>query len=713
MKRNHIPLIFLLCALLVTGCNGTKTTASVSSNVSSSSSTTDQLDTDNLQNSGSEAVADTAGTIPDDLFSQRDLDDSYEQSSCTIVSLSGDSAEISGKGAAFQNGVLTISTEGDYLISGTLNGQIVVEAEKEDHVRLILGGVSITCETSAPINIRQAEKVVITLAEGSENTLTDGVSYLYDDDAEEEPSAALFSKDDLSINGSGTLTVNANCNNAIQCKDDLRISGGTFILKAADKGLVGRDSLAVCGGSFVIDAQGDAIKSNNDTDAEKGYIIITGGDFDLTTQQDAIQAETTLTISGGNFHTITAGGAGEISQQSSGPNEFWNRMTEETAAQDEASAKGLKAGTLLTLTGGSYQLNTADDAIHCNGDVTIEGGDYTIATGDDGVHADNTFTITGGDITITQSYEGLEGSVVNLDGGTVHLTASDDGINAAGGSDETGTDWRQRMDSFAPDSNCQINISDGYYYINASGDGVDSNGDIQMTGGTLIVDGPTSGGDGALDFSGDYLLSGGILLAAGSSNMAQYPSTDSTQPSVVMTIGSGMQQDTAIRLETAEGTEILTFTPSKSYNSIVLSSEALVSGESYLLKSGGTVTTSQQQDGVSSGGTYSGETASVSFTLSDGVTYLNEDGVTTSEASGEFGGGRPGMGGGRGQKPNGIQPPEQTGMEERPAMGTSPDTMTPPDAPPSGQEPDANGTTPPEAEKDSGEVSPVAAQKTP
>ena len=631
--KNRIFLPLLMAALLIAGCAAPAASSAVSgSNPSAQSSgSAPASSSEAAASSGStlEVIGTPLTAIPDDLFTDRDLNDSWNKTDCTVVTLSGTAAEISGKGAACTNGIVTISAAGDYLLSGELSGQIVVDANKEDKIRLILNGVSVTCENSAPVYVKQADKVIITLAEGTENTLTDGAQYVYDDTEKQEPSAALFSKDDLSLNGSGTLTITANCNNAIQGKDDVRISGGIYNLTAADKAIVGRDSLAISGGVFALNTQGDAVKATNDEDLSLGYLVISGGDFTVNAQQDAFSAETLLGITGGTFDITTAGGAVNNSTNGGG---MWERFTEQTQ-EDTISAKGLKAGSLLLLQGGAYTMDVSDDAIHCNGDVTISGGTYQIATGDDGAHADAALRIEGGDMVISESYEGLEGANITLAGGNVKLNASDDGLNAAGGTDtmEMGG-WRRGENPFASDAAYFIEVTGGEYYVNASGDGIDSNGNFTMTGGTVIVDGPENSGNGALDYGGSFDVNGGTLITSGMSGMAAAPSGTSEQKCVVMTFSSTLSGKT-VTLQKADGAEILNHTTSKQGNQLILSSPELTAGESYVLSSG---------------------EISVEFALSeDAVTYLDENGVTTggNGMMGGFGGGM--MGGGRGDKPFG------------------------------------------------------------
>ena len=215
-------------------------------------------------------------------YDRDDLDSSVSSPDMSYIKLEGDSITFEGSGATVNGNIVTITSAGMYSISGTLNdGQIIVDTQDAETVELVLNGADITYSTSAPIYVSNAGKTVITLADGTENYVTDGASYLFED-AEDEPNAAIFSKDDLTINGNGSLTVNANYNNGIASKDDLKITGGSITVTAVNDGIKGRDSIAVKDGTITINAGGDGMQANNDIDAEKGYVAIEGGTLDIT-----------------------------------------------------------------------------------------------------------------------------------------------------------------------------------------------------------------------------------------------------------------------------------------------------------------------------------------------------------------------------------------------------------------------------------------------
>ena len=221
--------------------------------------------------------------------------------------MEGDSISLNGGGAVVDGNQIAITSAGTYSISGTLNdGQIIVNTKDQETVKLILNGVDITYSKSSPLYVKNAVKTIITLADNTDNYITDGEHYIIEDSNVEnpesiDPNATIFSKDDLTINGGGTLTVNANYNNGIQSKDDLRITGGDISVTAVNDGIKGRDSIVVKGGNITVVASGDGMQSTNDEDPERGYVSIEGGTFNITAGADGIQAETSLEIGGGDI----------------------------------------------------------------------------------------------------------------------------------------------------------------------------------------------------------------------------------------------------------------------------------------------------------------------------------------------------------------------------------------------------------------------------
>ena len=503
-------------------------------------------------------------TVPSASVSQEADSAAPDLTGAAEITFSGEKATVSGSGAEFQDGTLEITKAGTYLLSGTLTeGRILVNAKGQD-VTLVLNGVSVTCSYSSALYCYKASSVRLYSMENTENSLTDGDTYVFSDEysseEEEEPNACLYSKADLVIDGEGSLTVTANYKNGITGKDTLTITSSAVSVEAKNHGINGKDSLTVTDAAITVVSGGDAIRSTNDSDSTLGWILLTNSTLDLTSGEDGVQAETTLTVSGGTCRIVSGGGSG-------------------ASLSDDASAKGLKAGTDLTVTSGTFTLDCADDTIHSNGNVTISGGDFTLSSGDDGIHADGTTAVSDGTIEILTCYEGVEGAVVDISGGKISLTATDDGLNAADGTET----------SFDPmgggNSNCRIQISGGEVTIDAAGDGIDSNGDFILSGGTVYVSGPTSDGDGALDYDGAATVTGGVLIAAGSSGMAQnFGESGSTQGSILLTYSTGISG--TVRVLDADGTVLAEYTPTKEYRSVVVTAPGMTTGGTYTVEAG-------------------------------------------------------------------------------------------------------------------------------
>jgi hypothetical protein len=563
-------------------------------------------------------------------YDSDDLDSSASSPDMSYITLRGDSITLEGSGATVDGNVVTITSAGSYSISGALNdGQVIVDTADEETVVLVLNSADVTCATSAPIYIKNAEKAVLTLAQGTENRVTDGASYILADAESDEPNAAIFSNDDFTINGEGTLIVNASYNNGITSQDDLKITGGSITVNAVNDGIKGRDSLAVKHGLITVNAGADGLQANNDEDPEEGYVLIEGGTVSINAGLDGIQAETRLLVSGGTLD-ITTGGGSVSSARGGG---FGGRGMEGNANQTEASVKGLKAGVDLTITGGTITISALDDALHSNATLAINDGDIKAASGDDGVHAETALTINGGTLNITASYEGLESQVITINDGTIHIMASDDGINASSG----GGDMGGGRGGFGT-SNNYVYVNGGYLFMDAAGDGLDSNGNFEMTGGVVLVNGPTNNGNGPLDYMSSFKITGGFLIAVGSAGMAQAPSTDSTQYSVLQILDSMQASWTMLHLETAAGRDVLTFLPTKEYQSVLISSPELQNGASYVIYTGGS-STGTPVDGLITDGEYTPGTQAASFTITSIVTG-GGGGMLGGPGGGQPGGGR-------------------------------------------------------------------------
>ena len=630
-RRKKLLALFCATALSMTavaGCTGTK---SSTGNVVSSETETNAEETSAQSEAGTFSSA--------DMFTERDLAGTYEESGAVYVTLSDDGITGETDGVVIKGQTVTITAEGTYIFSGTLSeGQIVVDADNAK-VQIVFDNVDITCASSAAVYVKSAEKVFVTLAEGSQNTLRNTDEYVAIDDNNID--AVIFSKSDLTLNGTGSLTIVSAEGHGIVSKDDLKITGGTYDITAAGHALSGKDSVRIADGTFILTAEKDGIHAENADDEEKGYIYIADGDFTITSDGDGMDASNIVQIEDGTFDITAGGGAANSlkthesdvpggpgggmpqngerpdgeSMPQMGEKPDGENMTEmgkrpdgttppekpsqtdqsdtadETAAPDNAtdhqsssaettedtttdesgtSTKGIKAGGGMYLNGGTYQIDSADDSIHSNANITIADGTYTLATGDDGVHADDALIVNGGTITVTESYEGLEGLTVTINDGTIDITASDDGINTAG----------EKME-----------LNGGYIHILAGGDGVDSNGDLTINGGEIYIDGPSDNGNNAIDYGdrSSAYVNGGTLVAIGSSGMAEVMSDSSKQKVLMVKLGEQMEAGNVV-LTDSEGNVIVSYTALKTYDCVIISTAEVESGATYTLTTSGTTT---------------------------------------------------------------------------------------------------------------------------
>ena len=554
------------------------------------------------------AISQITPVDPKTLFSDRDKDPGYDETASCHIRLSDAGSTSDSSNAAIDGNIITIKAEGTYILSGSLtDGQLVVDADTAK-VQLVLDNASITKNTSASIYVKQADKVFVTLAENSANTISSTGEFIAID--ENNIDAAIFSKDDLTLNGSGTLTVSCETGHGIVSKDELVITGGTYQVNASGHCLSGKDCVSILDGSFTLQAGKDGIHSENADDTAKGNIYIVAGTYGITSDGDGVDASGTLTVTGGDYTFTTGGGNangpvhtdremggfggkggmrdfgekgdfggrgrfGDDAGMFEAPNDPNGQLPPDESA-DSVSSKGVKADASLYLGGGTFVFDCADDAVHSGGELLVNSGSYTIATGDDGMHADTSLLIHDGTINITTSYEGLEGQKITINGGSIRVVSSDDGFNAAGDS-----------------SDISLVINGGTIYVNADGDGLDSNNTLTINGGEIYVSGSTSNDNAALDWENTGSINGGTIFAAGSSGMMEN-FRSASQGSILTSFQTSVNGE--ITVTDADRNAILSFTPEKSCNSILVSSPLLTQGSTYTITGGDQTVTIELTD---------------------------------------------------------------------------------------------------------------------
>lgn len=538
-------------AAVMTGCTALGVTGTAGTSATSGAAT---------------ALMGTAGITVTQVLAENGTvdaaDTSYDAGTAVKVELTGTSARAAGDGVTVSGATVTITAPGTYVLTGTLNGQVVVNSAADGEVRIVLAGATVTSATGPAMTFAAASEAVVVLADGTTNALTDAAQY--SDQADGAPNAALYSKADLTIGGGGMLTVTGRFADGITSKDGLVVAGGTITVTAVDDGVRGKDHVVVTGGTLTVTAGGDGLKSDNETEADSGFVAVLGGSVALTTGGDGVDAATDAVVGGGTL-TVTAGG-GAGSQPS-----------------DATSTKGIKAGTNLAVGGGTMTVDASDDALHSNSVVSLTGGDMTLASGDDGVHAEDALTIADGTLTVTRSYEGLESGHILISGGTSEVTSSDDALNVSASA--TSTTTGRGMDAVIDG---EVTVTGGTLILHAMGDGFDSNGSASITGGTVVVDGPTMNGNGALDVNGAFTISGGTLVALGSSGMAEAPDTSSTQGWLQAAISG--QAGATVRISSGS-TVVAEFTAYKAFANVVYSSPEVTNGQQYTVATGSASTT--------------------------------------------------------------------------------------------------------------------------
>lgn len=499
---------------------------------------------------------------------------------------------------------LNITNGGSYLVSGSVTSKCIYVNAKGQNVTIGLNNVNI--ENDGPcIYVSEARKVYITIIDNSINTLkSTGTTSIYNSALDVYNEGCIYSKDNLSINGTGILNIDNAYSDGIKVNDLLIMVDATLNINAVGHGINSNEGTELSNANITIVSTKDGIHSENNDDLDKNYISILSGNYKIITSADGISASGTLGILEGNFDIdaktstigansarglksdnliIIRGGILNIISNDQGIksygtlNIFGGNITVD-------GKKGLKAETKVYINGGVIDITSSYDGINSTSEIEILSGDVSISATDDGLHADDRILIKGGNINITKSYEGIESYEVIIKGGKTLVKATDDGINV--NCPEVGIGGMGGMmpgqTSTATSSESSIGIlkiTGGYLFVNAGGDGLDSNNKIRITGGVTIVDGPTDSGNGSLDFASTCKVTGGVLIACGSSGMAQ--NVTGGQCSIMINFDTTNSAKTTFGFFDKNNKLIFAYTPNKKYQSIVVSSNKLKMYKTY------------------------------------------------------------------------------------------------------------------------------------
>ena len=537
--------VTLLATLALTGCSTTSNalasgTTAADSSVGTTATTSSATATDTAASNSSFSTNVKSGEKldVDTHYSEQDL--SWDTSSETAINLSNPTTTDS---VTVEDGTLTITKAGTYKLSGEYQGQIKVETADSDAVRLVLDNANITNPSGAALNVVNADEVILYSASGTTNTISDGADYTAT--GENDPDAVVYSKADLTIAGEGTLKVNGNHEDGIHTSDGLVIASGTLEVNAANTGIKGKDYVDILGGTINVTAQQDGIKSTNDTDEGKGWTRLSNG---------------TVTVNAGD--------------------------------------DGFKASRVVEISGGSLTVEQSDEGIEAQY-INVSGGNVNVTSADDGMNAslktsDSESTDSSANTSDTANQQ--QNNTQNQGNQNMGQPPAMPGGNAQDGKSQNGTTGTGQQGMGQPPQggmpgggggtfeviDAAINVSGGHVTVNAEGDGIDSNGVTTLSGGTLIVNGPSQGGNAALDTNGDLLLNGATVLSGSTADMFEAPSTNSTSGYLKLTNSSGFEQGSTVQVADSSGKVVANYKVTKSNVQLVLvSSSSIVKGQSY------------------------------------------------------------------------------------------------------------------------------------
>ncbi len=581
LGHHKYKVVALFCSLmlLLTGCGQQNSENGNEENVQTGENVTGTVTNVNVNQQVLASGEAVVGRVLDssELFTDRDKEIGYKEEECIIISLDNNASKSSDNSVIIDGNTITITREGSYLLSGALdNGSIVVSVEKTEKVQLILNGVSISCDTSAGIYIKQADKVFLTTAADSENLIQNTGEFVAIDDNNLD--GAIFSKEDLVLNGAGTLKVTSEYGHGIVSKDDLKITSGDYVVEAGLHALSGKDSVRIAAGNMNLTSGEDGIHSGNQEEEEKGNVYILGGNIEINAKDDGIHGENEVVITNGTINITN-------------------------------SYEGIE-GKIIELQGGEIALQSEDDGLNATdgSGASFDRGDFMK---EDFIQQDGSIPGNRGNRPMKQGQSGVEGSEVAVPQGAAPESEIPEGGLPEGEMPEGVAPEGVKPEGIVPDrvmsegvvpgepvaagtmsssNEIYILISGGKVNIVANGDGIDSNGALYITGGETYVSGPENSGNGALDYTTNASITGGSIIAAGASGMAMNFDNSSTQASMLVNIGESLAGGSKIILQDKDGNVIAQYQALHSYNSVLISTPEVKIGETYTVIMGDTST---------------------------------------------------------------------------------------------------------------------------
>ncbi|MBQ7010380.1 MAG: carbohydrate-binding domain-containing protein [Clostridia bacterium] len=526
----------------------------------------------------SDAFADVSAY--DFEYSNRDTTHSYSTDGATTITL-GEDAKVSGSGAEIKDGDVIITKEGTYILSGKhTSGMIYIECTNTEKVQLVLNGAEIWAPDSPAIYIKQADKVFITTVKDTVNKLNDGDKYTYLDDAT-EIDATVFSRADLTLNGEGRLEIIGNEKHGIVSKDDLIITGGTITVRSDKVALDGKDCVKILNGNITLNAGSDGIRSDNKDEAARGFILISGGTLNINAEKDGIQSEDMLRIDGGEI-TLNCGGGSKNTVESNKTEDKQPTVIDPSKGPEEDkpdSYKALKAEKDILINGGRIIADTADVCIFAEGSLHVNGGAIKLSSGGDAITANNAFYQSAGALYVTKALNAVTATKVLIKGGETSLICSENAVKATEGAE----------------------VGGGYLIIDSGKCGITA-ATLLLSGGVTLIAPPADGT--SLTVNANTAAYGGVLVAAGNSNGIN---DTAKQPAVLekIAVQSG---GTSLALTDEKGNVVASFTSSRGFDNVLITSPKLRAGKTYTVNVGGTLEASDA-NGYINGGKLTGGTA--------------------------------------------------------------------------------------------------------